>query len=182
MPTGCFNAAQTSGAYAPTVLKSKMNESIPSPILNLNLDLEPPLFVDVNGDSVDDDLDDEKRLRKKRYQPKYDNTSLAPIVNGSTPSEQEMIRHFVRMIRLFLLGQTVDEIDAEMPETRVKTVEGTNVHIHADAINRLREITNDLDPDKDFSSTKTTARENISEAMKRISATGLASKAKLKPR
>ena len=159
-----------------------MNEAIPNPILNLNLDLEPPLFVDVNGDSVDDDLDDEKRLRRKRFQPKYDNTSLAPIVNGSTPSEQEMIRHLVRMIRLFLLGQTVDEIEAEMPETRVETSERTNANVHADAVNRLREIANDLDPDKDLSSTKTTARDNISEAMKRISATGLASKAKLKPR
>ena len=159
-----------------------MNEFIPNPTLNVNLDLEPPLFVDVNGESVDDDIDDEKRLRRKRYQPKYDNTSLAPIVNGSTPSEQEMIRHLVRMIRLFLLGKTVDEIEAEMPQTRVETAEGTNVNIHADAVNRLREIANDLDPDKALSSTKSTSNDNISKATQRISATSLASKAKFKPR
>ena len=158
-----------------------MNEFIPNPILNVNLDLEPPLFVDVNGESVDDDLDDEKRLRRKRYQPKYDNTSLAPIVNGSTPSEQEMIRHLVRMIRLFLLGKTVDEIEAEMPETRVETAEGTNVNIHAAAVNRLREIADDLDPDKDLSPSKSSANDNISKAMQRISATSVATQAKFKP-
>ena len=159
-----------------------MNEFIPTPNLNVNLDLEPPLFVDVNGDSVDDDLDDEKRLRKKRYQPKYDNTSLAPIVNGSTPSEQEIIRHLVRMIRLFLLGKTVDEIEAEMPETRVETAEGTNVNIHADAVNRLREIADDLDPDKALSPSKSKTNDNISKAMQRISATSGATQAKFKPR
>ena len=159
-----------------------MNEAIPNPILNLNLDLEPPLFVDVNGDSVDDDRDDEKRLRRKPYQPKYDNTSLAPIVSGSTPSEQEMIRHLVRMIRLFLLGKTVDEIEAEMPETKVETAEGTNVNVHADAVNRLREIADDLDPDKALSPSKNTANDNISKAMQRISATSGATQEKFKPR
>ena len=159
-----------------------MNEFIPTPSLNVNLDLEPPLFVDVNGDSVDDDLDDERRLRRKRYQSKYDIAPLAPIGNGSTASDQEMIRHLVRMIRLFLLGKTVDEIEAEMPETRVETAEGTNVNIHAAAVNRLREIADDLDPDKSPSPSKSSANDNISKAMKRISATGLATKAKFKPR
>ena len=159
-----------------------MNEFIPTPSLNVNLDLEPPLFVDVNGDSVDDDLDDERRLRRKRYQSKYDLAPLAPIGNGSTASDQEMIRHLVRMIRLFLLGKTVDEIEAEMPETRVETAEGTNVHIHADAVNRLREIADDLDPDKSPSPSKSSANDNISKAMQRISATSGATQAKFKPR
>ena len=159
-----------------------MNEFIPTPSLNVNLDLEPPLFVDVNGDSVDDDLDDERRLRRKRYQSKYDIAPLAPIGNGSTASDQEMIRHLVRMIRLFLLGKTVDEIEAEMPETRVETAEGTNVNIHAAAVNRLREIADDLDPDKDLSPSKSSANDNISKAMQRISATGGTTQAKFKPR
>ena len=159
-----------------------MNEFIPTPSLNVNLDLEPPLFVDVNGDSVDDDLDDERRLRRKRYQSKYDIAPLAPIGNGPTASDQEMIRHLVRMIRLFLLGKTVDEIEAEMPETRVETAEGTNVHIHADAVNRLREIADDLDPDKSPSPSKSSANDNISKAMQRISATSGAMQAKFKPR
>ena len=159
-----------------------MNEFIPTPSLNVNLDLEPPLFVDVNGDSVDDDLDDERRLRRKRYQSKYDIAPLTPIGNGSTASEQEMIRHLVRMIRLFLLGKTVDEIEAEMPETRVETAEGTNVHIHAAAVNRLREIADDLDPDKALSPSKSKTNDNISKAMQRISATSGATQAKFKPR
>ena len=158
-----------------------MNEAIPNPFPVL--DLEPPQVLDINGKNVDEDIDDdEKHLRRKRYQPRYPNAPVAPAFAGPTATEQEMIRHLVRMIRLFLLGQTVDEIEAEMPETRVETSERTNANVHADAVNRLREIANDLDLDKDLSSTKTTARENISEAMKRISATGLATKAKFKPR
>ena len=154
-----------------------MNVFIPTPYL----DLELPLFVDVNGDSVDDDLDDENRLRRKRYQPKYDNTSLAPIVKGSTPSDQKMIRHLVRMIQLFLLGKTSDEIESGMPENRLETAERTNVDIHAAAVSRLREIADELDIDKDISPSKSTANDNISKAMQRISATSVATQAMFKP-
>ena len=154
-----------------------MNVFIPTP----NLDLELPLFVDVNGDSVDDDLDDENRLRRKRYQPKYDNTSLAPIAKGSTPSDQKMIRHLVRMIQLFLLGKTIDEIESGMPENRLETAERTNVDIHAAAVSRLREIADELDIDKDISPSKSTANDNISKAMQRISAAIVATQAMFKP-
>ena len=158
-----------------------MNEAIPNPFPVL--DLEPPQVLDIAGKNVDDDIDDdEKHLRRARYQPRYPNAPVAPAFAGPTATEQEMIRHLVRMIRLFLLGKNVDEIEAEMSETRVETAERSNVSIHANAVNRLRDIANDLDPDKDLSSTKTTARDNISEAMKRISATSLATQAKFKPR
>ena len=158
-----------------------MNEAIPNPFPVLNL--EPPQVLDINGKNVDEDIDDdEKHLRRKRYQPRYPNAPVAPAFAGPTATEQEMIRHLVRMIRLFLLGKTVDEIEAEMPETRVETAEGTNVHIHAAAVSRLREIADDLDPDKSLSPSKSSANDNISKAMQRISATGGATQAKFKPR
>lgn len=71
---------------------------------------------------------------------------LAPAREGPAPTDLEIMRHLVRMIRQFLLGKTIEEIEAEMAKTRVETAERTNVVVHQAAIDRLRQMADDLDP------------------------------------
>lgn len=61
-------------------------------------------------------------------------------------SDDEMCRHLARLIRQFLFGKTLAEIEADMAENGVERAEKPNASVHAAALKKLESIADEMDP------------------------------------
>ena len=104
----------------------------------------------IEGTETREEIDEQELEAAREAQlrlhplPKFEHEA-GPVSSGSV-GEVEICRAAAKMIRQFLLGYTLAEIEAMYPQNSVEVAEDGNMDVHNGAVKRLESIAAELDP------------------------------------
>lgn len=95
---------------------------------------------------INEEINDQEgqEQRDLNQLPTFEHQTSAPA--GGPVTDIEMARHLAKMIRQFLLGYTLEEVEAMAKENVVEGAENRNLDIHYAAEEKLRELADKFDP------------------------------------